>query len=278
MNCLIVKIKTGSKLTVTYRKLLSDVVIYSMPADLTNALEYSPDTLHEDNEWYKISGFSEKSFCLQLLKGSFSSVNYDNLGTNEIDIIDFLCSYQDDIFFFQNISRASLKPKKVVILGDNYSYDENSKSININDYADAIYMKSKDILYFQKLSKITSIFKGIDVLYREATDEETRNFLNEDFIKIDNGFSVDKVKTRNRQRIALAIDTLKILKKKERKVLIKYIREYCPNLNQDNTDSFTISSDENLKYLLYGIEQRFYTTEVRSEKRIANSIIRFQPE
>ena len=139
-------------------------------------------------------------------------------------------------------------------------------------------MKSKDILYFQKLSKITSIFKGIDVLYREATDEETRNFLNEDFIKIDNGFSVDKVKTRNRQRIALAIDTLKILKKKERKVLIKYIREYCPDLNQDNTDSFTISSDENLKYLLYGIEQRFYTTEVRSEKRIANSIIRFQPE
>ena len=114
MNCLIVKIKTGSRLTVTYRKLLSDVVIYSMPADLTNALEYSPDTLHEDNEWYKISGFSEKSFCLQLLKGSFSSVNYDNLGTNEIDKIDFLCSYQDDIFFFKTLVEQVLNPRKLL--------------------------------------------------------------------------------------------------------------------------------------------------------------------
>ncbi|EAO7712372.1 ATP F0F1 synthase synthase, partial [Salmonella enterica] len=29
-----------------------------------------------------------------------------------------------------------------------------------------------------------------------------------------------------------------------------------------------------LKYLLYGIEQRFYTTRFGNEKRLANSILR----
>ena len=174
MKCLIVKIKTGSKRAVTYRKMLGDVELYSLPVDLSSALEYSPDTLHEDSEWYKISEFSEKSFCLQLLKDEFSSVNYDDLTISEIDKIDFLCSYQDDIYHFQNVSRASLKPKRTIHLGDNFSFDENSKSISINNYADAVYVKAEDILYFQKLPKITSIFKGIDILYREATDEETR--------------------------------------------------------------------------------------------------------
>lgn len=274
MKCLIVKVKTGRGSTVTYRKMLSDVDIYSKPTELNSALEYSPDTLHEDNEWYKISNFSEKPFCLQLLKYDFSSVNYDTLSVKEIDNIDFLCSYQDDIYYFQNVGRASLKPKKLIHLGDKYYFDENSKNISINDYADAIYVKSSDILYFQKLPKITTIFKGVDVIYREATDEETSNFLKEDFIKLDNGFSADKVKTRNRQRIAIAVDTLKSLKKKERKALINYIRGYCSDINPDGKDYFLIGSENDLKFLLYGIEQRFYTTEVNSEKRIANSIIR----
>ena len=36
---------------------------------------------------------------------------------------------------------------------------------------------------------------------------------------------------------------------------------------------FKISTDNELKYLLYGIEQRFYTTPFSKEKRLANSIV-----
>ena len=36
---------------------------------------------------------------------------------------------------------------------------------------------------------------------------------------------------------------------------------------------FEISSEQNLKMLLYGIEQRFYTTLIGDEKRLANSVI-----
>jgi hypothetical protein len=40
----------------------------------------------------------------------------------------------------------------------------------------------------------------------------------------------------------------------------------------ENDESFSISNEEDLKKLLYGIEQRYYTTKVGNEKRLANSI------
>jgi len=38
-------------------------------------------------------------------------------------------------------------------------------------------------------------------------------------------------------------------------------------------NSFEVGSENELKMLLYGIEQRFYTTPVGGEKRLANSVI-----
>jgi hypothetical protein len=46
---------------------------------------------------------------------------------------------------------------------------EDEPIIVINNFVDAIYKKEEDTLYFRKLTLITSIFKGIDTLYREAT-------------------------------------------------------------------------------------------------------------
>ena len=36
---------------------------------------------------------------------------------------------------------------------------------------------------------------------------------------------------------------------------------------------FTIGNEEDMKYLLWGIEQRYYTTPVTNENRVANSIM-----
>jgi hypothetical protein len=55
--------------------------------------------------------------------------------------------------------------------------------------------------------------------------------------------------------------------------IFTYIREYCEDLIFDeNDENFTISGEEELKKLLYGIEQRYYTTRQGGERRLANSI------
>ena len=53
---------------------------------------------------------------------------------------------------------------------------ETGEGIIINDIPDAVYIKSEDTLYFQRLETISPIFKGIEKLYREATQEEVDRF------------------------------------------------------------------------------------------------------
>ena len=54
--------------------------------------------------------------------------------------------------------------------------------------------------------------------------------------------------------------------------IFQYIGEYCPDLRTEN-NAFLVGSEDELKMVLFGIEQRFYTTPVGDEKRIANSVI-----
>lgn len=136
-------------------------------------------------------------------------------------------------------------------------------------------MKSKDLLYFKKLSAITNIFKGIDVLYREATQEETANFLSANFIALKEDYDATKVKQSNRKRIAMAIDSMGKLNEEEKEVVFDTIQQYCPKL-VGSDGKINIGNEEELKLLLYGIDQRFYTTATGNEKRIANSVIKLE--
>ena len=57
----------------------------------------------------------------------------------------------------------------------------------------------------------------------------------------------------------------------ERNVLFVFCGEQKLRFDKEN-QKFEISNDDELKLLLYGIEQRFYTTPFGYEKRLANSV------
>lgn len=271
MNHLIAKIRlrgSGSK----YRKILSDTTLFAMPEHLEPHIEYSPGHNLDEDAWFGISSFSTKDYFLSFLGDPFNSAEYDTLSQTHIEKIDFICSYQNENeYYFQRVTKSQLISRKILYFGDAYNFNENSRTIVINHNADAIYKKDSDILYFKKLSAITNIFKGIDTLYREATEEETRDFLRNDFIQLDDEFYATKVGTINRRRIAMAVDTLNTFEEREKREIISYVRDYCSEL-EFSENSFVIRTNNDLKILLYGIEQRYYTTLVKGEKRLANSI------
>ena len=121
---------------------------------------------------------------------------------------------------------------------------------------------------------ISSVFNGVDELYKEATDEEVEKFLNEPFVESKNDFDTSKVSKPNRKRIALAMDTLAKMSNKDRKSMLSYVDSYCTGKLKIDKKSNTvqISNDDELKLVLYGIEQRFYTTPFGHERRLANSV------
>lgn len=279
MNQVYVKIRLRSKAN-KYRKLLStDENLYCSPDELIeSSCPYTPGATLETGEWFKISEFSEKDFSIEITQKDYETVDYDSLQKAEYSQVDYLFAKIDDNLFFQNISKSKLVKKKGILgFGEGYRYERETAILFINEYPDAIYIPAEDALYFQRLEPIASIFGGISELYREATEHEVEEFLQNDFIDLTDGFESSKVKVANRKRIAMAMDTLSKMHDDDKKQIFAYICDYCPDIVTPE-QKFKVGSEENLKMVLFGIEQRFYTTLVGGEKRIANSVVPLQAQ
>ena len=273
MSVINVKLKqrtSGSK----YRKLVStDDVIYPRVSQITSFSPYTPGAVLEDEEWFYVDNARTQAYAAELLNSDYETVDFDSLTRSDFGRIDFIFVYERGRICFQKVSKTKLVAKKSVLcFGENFQYEKERQELIISDMPDAFYSPCEDRLCFRRLESITGIFKGIDSLYREATDEEVYNFLNCNFISLRLGYDVQNVKTPNRKRIALAKATLDRLSDADRCLIFSYVEEYCPSLSRVD-GAFKIGGEEDLKLLLYGIEQRFYTTPVGGEKRLANSVI-----
>ena len=160
MNCVIAKLKTGSR-TPIYRKMVTDAELYSLPHNLEESIIYSPSTLLDENCWYKIIEFSSTPYFPNVLSTPLSSADYNTLNKDEFLSIDYIISYQEGVFYYQNIGKSNLQPKSMIHCGDDYRFVKDDKCININKEPDALYCLSSDALYFKNLFKITSMFKAI---------------------------------------------------------------------------------------------------------------------
>ncbi|HHF1647837.1 TPA: ATP F0F1 synthase synthase, partial [Haemophilus influenzae] len=263
-----------------YWKLLSDEKLYeNISYDDSNYVEYSSVHNLDEEFWFKIENFSSQNFCPEILKIEFDSKEYNSIPRDKFNSIKYILSIQDEnIYCFQKTPKSSYLRKKFISIGDGIALEENKTVFTINNIPDAVYFKDKDVLIFRNIATISSVFRGIDQLYREATNEDVDNFLSNNFINKDGSFSTENVSKPNRKRIAMVIDTLSKLDNDSKNKILNYINEYCgDNLNfNKETQKFNISTDNELKILLYGIEQRFYTTPIGNEKRLANSIIKLE--
>lgn len=260
-----------------YRKLISvdDNVYENITSLVQESILYNPNTLLESkNQWYRLTEFSHNEFLNSNLNSIIeSSASYSMLKHEEWGLLVYLLVINDNFIYIQGIGKNILvKKKKLFKISDGFQYDAQREEIIIKDIPDAIYDIGADTLYFQKLLSLTKIFPGIDSIYKEATDQEIKTFLKQSFIILKNGFGYSEVKTLNRKRIALLQGMMVDLSIEEKMRIISYIGEYCSSLKRVE-DAFEIGTEKDLKLLLYGLQERFYTTPIGDEKRIANSII-----
>lgn len=264
-----------------FEMLLSNTGIYEVEdISFESSKAYSNETLIEDGEWFVIEDFSKKDFSdffvNKVSSDTFEATSFSQMKKSDFGEINYICSYQDNnLLCFQKVLTNSMKPRKFLGLTNSsaspFVYDKKFSAIFINTYPDAIYRKDKDDLHFQKLEKLTTIFKGIDQLYKAATQKEVDNFLKNDFIKTAETYKFSKVTKGNRKRIASIQSTLDQLTPEKKDDFFLYAKNYCPELIND-TGCFYISSESDLEMVTSVFQERFYTTTMSSEKRRANSI------
>lgn len=273
MQCVFAKIRERGKADKYRRMLSTEKEIYRPRKDLIQGVyPYTAGASLQPEEWFKLEGFSKSNYAIDLICNDYESVDHEQLQNNEFTRIDYLFVETQNSIFFQKINKAGVTRKGLFKIGDEYQYLNETGFIAINECPDAIYVKDEDALYFQNIGRINGIFKGISDLYREATEQEVEQFLQNDYISLEAGFSAKAVKIPNRKQIALLGHTLSQMDIQKKKEMFLYFEEYFPELvTEDNR--FKIATDDDLKIVLCGVGERFYTTPVGGEKRLANSVI-----
>ena len=244
--------------------------LFDLP-DLSDTHIYNPRQKLEDEEWFLLKDFSTLGFANELVGQAFNSTDYNQLTKAQFSNVVYFCAKQGHLLLFQKVNPSQLYARKWMKVSESPTISKEPMLV-LNNFLDAIYDTETDELYFKDIARVKPIFKGIGELYRTASHTEVQTFLDNDMVALQNGYSANNVTIPNRKRIALAMDALDNFSKTDRGSITTYIENYCPDLKK-NGDSFEISSETELKMLLFGIEQRFYTTEIGSKKRCANSVI-----
>lgn len=240
--------------------------------NLTNTQTYSPEYKLEDDEWFQLDNFVTRNYENGLIENTFNSTTFNQITTSQYKDIKYLCCKQGNLFLFQKMSNSQLLSKKWFRITDAPKIQTDTPIIVLNEWIDAVYDKSNDTLYFKDIVKIKEMFRGIKELYRIATQAEVNTFFLNSFVSLRTGFTTADVKTANRRRIAMALETLNEFSATEVTQVVNYTKSYCPSVPITG-NAFEIGTEDHLKLVLFGIEQRYYTTGIKPEKRLANSIL-----
>lgn len=268
--------KTGS-----YYKVLADKTVFDEIPDFTESREYQDDYKLQDNEWFVVEQFSQKSYSGDFIQEDFVATSFSFMPKDKYQHIDHIVSVQDDckIFVFQKITPSFIYEKQktiswgaIVHSSDQAQLFKQQDVLVIRNDADCFYLKDENKLYFKKLSSLTTIFAGINILYKEATNEEVSDFLNMDILEVASDFNEDNVKTANRRKIKEATERYNSFSQEQKDKIPQYLAKYCPNLYNAQTKRFCVEDEKGLTNLLNVFNQRYYTTEIDNEKRLANSV------
>lgn len=274
MDYLLARINTRKKSNM--RIVLSDKTIYTN-INIDCSHEYDNDYKLHENEWFVINDFKSQQFFKSWISEPFNAAAYNQIQSDEYNGLKFLLAYQDDDkCMYQRLFSGSVFENKTFLslpIHEQPQLRTDNQLIVINPEPDAVYVISENKLYFKSLTLVKQLFPGIEILYKEATDDEVDAFLQKSFIKLGNGFDNGKVKTQNRRYIKEATSIYEGFSDDEKEELNNYIQAYCPSLPYDSdANNYEISNDNQLKDLLYCILERYYTTAIRKQKRIAHSV------
>jgi hypothetical protein len=261
-----------AKVQSEYKNILNQQENILADFDITTieAIDFTPSHKLEDNEWFTIDNFSGKEFFTEQCNADFSSASLSQIENNDYKKISAIAVFQNGQKHFQRITPSLFVNRKTIL---DYSGEpkivEHRNQIEIRKESDAVYLSDSDILYFKTIGKLKVVFPGIEVLHREATQDEVDAFVENDFITL-SAITNTSIGAQNRKRIAdigVKYDGLSATKKSQ---LITYAKEKAGV--EVEGDSFVVKSETDLKNVLYAMDQRYYYADIYEENRVANSV------
>ena len=99
----------------------------------------------------------------------------------------------------------------------------------------------------------------------------------EDIEEITKSIEKDKISSANRKRLHAAVEKLSHLTPKQQNKILDYIHKYKSDIPYNEaTKKYSITNNTELQFFLWGIEERYFSTIAKREKRMARSILKLR--
>lgn len=261
-----------AKLSSEYKNVLSkdSTIVKDLDKKSIESIEFDSNYKLDADEWFIIKNFSETEYFIGECKEDFSTASLNQINNDDYGNICAVAIFQNNKKYFLRITPSFFINKKTIL---DYSGEpkiiEHRKQIELKEESDAVYDVEEDILYFRDIGKIKAIFPSIEKLYREATQQEVDEFMQNDFIQHPDMPS-DEIGSLNRKRIANLTEKYSHLNDDKKQKLIDYAKQYSGLTIENN--QFVINTETELKNLLYAMDQRYYYADIYEESRVANSV------
>lgn len=270
MGTLVAKIKNNEQWV-----LISDQVEINVwnNIDLTDTMLYDPNN-QMAHQWFRIEELRNTEFFNPLFGNTIEAGELQTIDVQHLDDIKFFAYFANGKFYIQRmLTGCYIKKASFWSLGESIQFSNDNKMVTINTVSDGIYDVNQDILYFQELNRLYSIFPNIKSKYVEGTANVISEFLANDIITLGDGFSEEKVSVSNRKRIYIVAQVYNTYTQEQKKSLKEYIHKFSDGDLEYNEDfqNFNIHNDTELRLLLYGMQMRFFKQPLSIDVQVATS-------
>ena len=270
---------------VTKNKEFSKVIncddLYTKPENITPK-EFNPrSALTNETDWFVISNFSKTPYTLVFfskIDTTFPQLDLSSL--KSLRDISYLCWVKEngdktrDFYFQKTIpTKCITQTKNELFFSDKPNIKKVSPHITIENEPDAFYLSKEDKLYFKKLERISTIFKNINELSKEATAAEIDAFKNSKRYSFGFTLNTKDITKRMSRQIKKADAFLDSLKQSQKTAFNDYCKDFCSGVTINKNGKYTFPTLNDMKRFLDATEENFYLTPVTQDPRIVDTII-----
>ena len=264
-----IKSKTGKKKDKIKLALSNEGVNpYGGYSDLKE-ITFNPNYKLESDEIFVIKKLKENIANTEIIEiDNNYGTSYEKVAREDWNFLDFVFFIENDIYYFQKIigKKYLTIEKKLKFFDGAPKISNEIEGINIKEFADIIYNKKKDELYFKNFTKANQIFKGIEGLYREATNTEIDAFLSHSIVKKCPKFDIETITPAKRKKINSLKNNLEQVSNEKLK---EYGELYCPELFEGK--KINIKDLDSLDAFINIAGEFYYTGEITGSKKVSNS-------
>lgn len=270
MGTLIAKVKSQHE----WMKICDQIDIPVLnQVDLSDSMVYDPNN-NVAHQWFKLDHLRQTQYFNGLFRNPIDAGELTTLNVNQLDDIKFFAYYANNRFYIQRmLTGCYIKKASFWSFGEQIHFSNDNKMVTINPVPDGIYDLLTDTLYFQELNRLYNIFPNIKSEYVQGTATSIRDFLTNDIIDLDAGFTENEVSLSNRKRINEVAIVYNGYTQEQKNELRDYIHLFSNGdleYNEQNC-KFKIRNDIDLRLLLFGMQMRFYKQPLSEETQVATS-------